>query len=146
MTDDEILDAILAREGGYVDHPQDAGRCTNHGITLATLSAWRGHAVTCDDVKNLQDSEAREIYRQHYIAPLDGMPNEVRHQAIDIAVNSGVGTARALVSRAYANKRSRPVQVQLVIERLRFYARLVKRKPSQSVFLEGWINRAVGFL
>lgn len=36
MTKDEIFAAILSREGGYVDHPDDRGGPTHWGITLTT--------------------------------------------------------------------------------------------------------------
>lgn len=45
-------------EGGYVDHPADPGGATNLGITIHTLRAWRGAAVTKQDVKNLTVAEA----------------------------------------------------------------------------------------
>jgi lysozyme family protein len=147
MTDEAILDRILSHEGGFVNHPLDAGKATNYGITLATLSEWRGKPVTVDDVRSMDVEEARAIYRNRYIRPFDAMalPPELKAQVVDIAVNSGVTTARGLLSRAQ-QQTARPVAVQLVIERLRFYARIVKGKPTQSVFIEGWINRAVSFL
>jgi lysozyme family protein len=147
MTDEQILDGILAREGGFVNHPLDAGKATNFGITTATLADWRGKPVTADDVRDMQVEEARAIYRARYVRPFDRLelPPELKAQVVDIAVNSGVTTARGLLSRAQ-QQTSRPVPVALVIERLRFYARLVKGKPSQVVFLEGWFNRAVSFL
>lgn len=39
MTKDEIFAAILSREGGYVDHPDDRGGPTHWGITLTTARA-----------------------------------------------------------------------------------------------------------
>ena len=33
----EIAREIVAREGGFVDDPDDPGGPTNHGVTLATL-------------------------------------------------------------------------------------------------------------
>ena len=33
----EIAEEIVAREGGYVNDPDDPGGATNHGVTLATL-------------------------------------------------------------------------------------------------------------
>ena len=146
MTDEQILDAVLLREGGYINHPADPGKCTNRGITIGTLRQWRGQDVTCEDVRDLTDAEAREIYRQFYLAPFAGMTPDMKPQVVDIAVNSGVSTARALLSRAQQVQTGRSLGTQLVIERLRFYARIVKAKPTQSIFLLGWIERACSFL
>jgi lysozyme family protein len=147
MSDDAILDGILRREGGFVNHKLDAGKATNFGITQATLSEWRGRPASVDDVRDMPVEEAKAIYRSRYIKPFDAMqlPAELKAQVVDIAVNSGVTTARGLLVRAQ-QQTARPVTVQLVIERLRFYARIVKTKPTQAVFLEGWLMRAVEFL
>lgn len=144
MTDDQILDAILHREGGYVNDPLDRGRCTNRGITIDTLREWRGHPVSCADVEALSDEEAREIYRARYLAPFDGLDPALKPQVVDLAVNAGVGRAKALL--ALARQSSKPIQVALTVERLKHYARLVKADTSQAKFLPGWINRAVEFL
>jgi lysozyme family protein len=144
VTDDQLLRAILSREGGYVDDPVDRGRCTKYGITRTTLQEWRGRLTMCADVRNLTEDEACEIYRARYIRPFDGIDDSVRPQVIDIAVNSGVTRARALL--ALAQQGPKPLNTQLVIERLKHYARLVQADSSQSRFLGGWINRAVSFL
>jgi lysozyme family protein len=67
MTDDAIISEVLAREGGYVDHPADRGGPTNFGITLATLADFVGHPVTASDVRLLDETTARTIYRSRYI-------------------------------------------------------------------------------
>lgn len=139
-TDDEILDRILAREGGYVHHPADPGRATKFGITQATLSHWRQRDVTADEVAALTADEARAIYTAWYVAPFADLPDRIREHAIDIAVHSGVGTARILVQRAGRQP------IRLVGERLRYLGRLVRAKPSLSVFLVGWIERCLSFL
>lgn len=41
-TVDEMIDAIIRREGGYVNHPADRGGPTRYGITMATLSEELG--------------------------------------------------------------------------------------------------------
>jgi len=144
MTDDQILRDILSREGGYVNDPLDRGRCTKYGITRTTLQEWRGKLTMCADVRNLTEDEACEIYRARYIKPFDGIDESVKSQVIDIAVNSGVTRARALL--ALAEQGPKPLNTQLVIERLKHYARLVQADNSQARFLNGWINRAVSFL
>lgn len=145
MTDDDLLDRLIAREGGYVDHPFDKGGPTNFGITQTTLSRWRGRHCTPDEVKTLSEREAREIYRQWYLAPFADAPADVREHLIDIGVNSGVVTAKQLWTKAQAQTR-RPPRVQLVVERLRHYAALVKARPERSAFIAGWVERAVNFL
>ena len=37
QTVEEIAAQIVAREGGYVDDPDDPGGATNHGVTIGTL-------------------------------------------------------------------------------------------------------------
>jgi len=144
MTDDDILDGILRREGGYVNDPTDRGGCTNRGITRATLQGWRKRSVTCDDVRQMPESEARDIYRAQYVAPFAGVNPEVKAHAVDIAVTSGTAVASTLLLRAANGPRS--LAVQLVVERLKFFAKIVKADPSQVKFFSGWVNRAVEFL
>lgn len=146
MTDEQILADILRREGGFVNHPADPGKATNFGITQATLSEWRRAPASVEDVRALTSDEACAIYRARYLAPFVDAEPAVRAQLVDIAVNSGVGRARQLLARAEQNRRERSLQLQLVIERLKFYAGLVKHRPQSAVFLPGWINRATEFL
>jgi lysozyme family protein len=147
VTDDAILARILEHEGGYVNHPSDPGKATNFGITQATLGSWMGRQASEHDVRNLTVDVAKAIYRARYIRPFDAMnlAPEIKAQVVDIAVNSGVTTARAMLAEAQKHQ-DRDLDVQLVIERLRHYARIVKGKPTQSVFLLGWVNRAVAYL
>lgn len=139
MTDADILDAILDREGGYVHDPADAGGETAWGVSK------RYHPELWTDGPPTRE-QASELYRRQYLAPFaEIVPIELRAQATDIAVNCGVLVARTLLNKAL-HQTKRPAEVQLVIERLRYCIRLVKARPSQVKFLEGWFNRSVEFL
>ena len=76
MTDDDIIAAIIRREGGFVDHAADRGGPTKYGITLAVLAAWRGKAVYGADVQALTQEEARRIYQAHYLTPFAAIKND----------------------------------------------------------------------
>jgi lysozyme family protein len=71
------------------------------GITHKTLSAWRGTEVTVEDVKNLTQEEAGEIYRANYWNALncDGLPPGIDLVAFDFGVNAGVGRAAKLLQK-----------------------------------------------
>ena len=100
MTVDEIIDDILQREGGYVDHVDDKGGATNHGMSLRYISGigldLDGDGdVDKDDVKLVTLDIARTYYRRDfYFRPhLDALPFELQAQMFDFAINSGPGRA-----------------------------------------------------
>ena len=73
MTVDDILEHVLANEGGYVDDPRDAGGETMLGITKAVARA-NGYA---GPMRDLTRAKALDIYRgQYVIAPGFGRASE----------------------------------------------------------------------
>ncbi|MEC5321598.1 putative peptidoglycan-binding domain-containing protein [Brenneria populi subsp. brevivirga] len=62
MTKDDIFNAILDREGGYVNHPADKGGATNWGVTEKVA---RAHGYT-GDMQSLSRQQALEIYEADY--------------------------------------------------------------------------------
>ena len=55
-----VLALISATAAHAADMPGDPGGATNMGITRATLAAWRGHAVSKDEVLSLERDEAED--------------------------------------------------------------------------------------
>lgn len=103
MTTDEILDELLAREGGWRDQvTRPDGTIdppTNLGITLPVLQNWRlifyqQGVTTAADLAQLDPAEARLIYKARYIDQPGFTPANIpfeplRIQLIDFGVNSG---------------------------------------------------------
>lgn len=163
MTDDVIIERIIAREGGYVDHPADRGGPTKYGITRNTLEHWRGFAVSSDDIAKLTKDEAKEILRFQYIVQpgFDHLDDDrLRAIVVDTAVHSGARRAVVLLQRALdvtedgilghetlnaANQLestdAEKLMVKVLTERMRFLADLVAKSPDQLAFLRGWTER-----
>jgi uncharacterized protein (TIGR02594 family) len=82
-------------EGAYVDHPEDPGGATNMGITLRTLSEWRGRPVSKAEVRALSRQEAWQIMKARYydIIRGDDLPLPVAVAVYNAAVLSGTGRA-----------------------------------------------------
>lgn len=160
-----LIDDILRREGGFVDHPADRGGATNFGITQETLAAWRGHPVTVEDVRKLTRDEAAEIYAARYV--LEPRFADIEHEAlaalvVDCGVNHGTGRAARWLQQAAdvtpdgivgpltlaaVNSLDGDVLYRAVLaERCRFYGQLITGDPSQAVFAAGWANRVAEFI
>jgi len=165
MTTEAIIDGIIEREGGFVHHLADRGGPTNMGITLGTLSSYRGHPVTAADVAALTEVEARAVYRRRYINEpgfLQIGDDALRAVLVDDAVLSGPATAITTLQKALlvpADGKLGPVTlaavnaagpealiVSLSKARCLRFARLVQHDPSQLPFLAGWLTRALSFL
>ena len=66
-----IADEFVAREGGYVNDPDDPGGATNHGVTIHTvrrlgLDLEGDGQVDEQDVRVLDRDLAVEIFVDHY--------------------------------------------------------------------------------
>lgn len=167
-----MIDDVIRREGGFVDHPADRGGPTKFGITQATLSRHLGRPATAREVAGLSDDVAREIYRHHYYeAPqIDRLPPRIQPLVLDAAVNHGAPRAIRMVQRVCVAAGFGPLRIDgvvgprtrrvadaceramgdwlvaaLVEERRNFYHGLVARDPGQRVFLDGWLNRIAAF-
>ena len=160
MTFDELIGPLLDREGGYVDHKNDRGGATNHGITQRVLTEWQSaHANPYKDVRALTRDDAAEIYRFLYWRPArcDDMPEAVREIHFDTAVNSGVRRANKLLQAAAGvdddgvigeqtmaavqAMDGRLLKARYLAARYAFYGDIINRDRSQLVFMAGWMNR-----
>lgn len=101
MKVDDYIDALIAREGGYVDHPADRGGPTNWGITEQVARAFGYHGRMQDMPRAL----AKSIYLERYWeAPKFNLVNEhsapVAEELLDTGVNMGTGVAARFLQRA----------------------------------------------
>ncbi len=101
MNIDGLLDGLLAREGGYADHPADKGGPTNWGITQATARS----AGFMGQMRDLPKSLARDIYRKRYwLDPgfdrVCGLAPPIAAELFDTGVNMGPMVATAILQRA----------------------------------------------
>ena len=89
----DTIAALIAREGGFTNHPDDSGGPTNYGITQATLQWWLKRPVTLADVQAITPELASEIYTTLYVKNpgFDQLevPDYFKDHLIDFGVNSG---------------------------------------------------------
>jgi lysozyme family protein len=104
MKDIEAIAAeIVAREGGYVNDPDDPGGPTKYGVTLATLRRLgidtdRDGAVTLNDLKRLDRAGAARIFLKHYYyrPRISDLPEPLRASVFDMYVNAGANAVKLL--------------------------------------------------
>ena len=98
---DGLIDALIEREGGYVNHPADRGGSTCFGITEAVARA-HGYAGA---MRSLPRDEAAAIYRRLYwLRPrFDQVARRaarVAAELFDTGVNMGPAVAATFLQRA----------------------------------------------
>lgn len=170
MTDAELIERVIDREGGYVDNPADGGGPTKYGVTIATLSSWRGYECTAADVEGMTRDEARLILTERYlIEPGIGRIKDgnLRLTVLDAAVHHGPRQAVRFLQRAIAVPddgvignvtlaavetlaEPRTIARRFLAERTRFFGRIISGNltdadkdgiPDNAEFAAGWLDR-----
>ena len=101
MTLNGLIDALIAREGGYVDHPADRGGPTRWGVTQAVA---RAHGYR-DDMRHYPRADAADVYKRIYWTRpgLDGVAEQsprIAAELFDTGVNMGPPVAAGFLQRA----------------------------------------------
>ena len=99
----EIAEEIVAREGGFVNDPDDPGGATNHGVTIHTM---RRLGIDLDgdgdvdvaDVHRLSRAQAVDLYVEHYFdrPRIGALPEAIQATVFDMHVNAGPNAVKIL--------------------------------------------------
>lgn len=154
---------LLQLEGGYVNHPDDSAGPTNKGITLATYRDYCGQDKTVKDLLNISYGTWQDIMKDMYWdkCRADEIENQsVAEIVVDWCVNSGMvglrkvqeiagckpdGIAGPITLSMINSYNPKELHERIWNARRQFYVNIVKRSPTQKVFMNGWMNRLAMF-
>lgn len=165
MADYQKLVPIIKKwEGGFVNDPSDSGGATNKGVTLSTFRSFYGSNKTVEDLKNLSDTQWLHIFLNGYWNKCQA--SNINNQSIanifvDWAWGSGPVTAIKQVQKIVGtdvdgivgqktldaiNKKDPQTLFNAIKKaRIEFVENLVKQRPKDAKFLQGWKNRINSF-
>ena len=166
---EDFAGKLLRLEGGYVNHPLDRGGPTKYGVILSVWQEY-GHDkdgdgdIDAKDIKKLSEDDARyiakKIFWDYFLSDLI-LNQSLAEFIVDWGYNSGRKTVAKIVQRLVNVTVDGIVGPQTVtaitcadqellfnalkIERKVFLNNIIKRKPDQIVFYDGWMNRVNSF-
>lgn len=106
MTFDEAFERLLGHEGGLQSRADDRGNWTGGRVGVGRLVGTKygisAAAYPGEDIPGLTLDRAKELYRRDYWGPAgcDAVPDALRFDLFDHAVNSGVRTAVQALQQA----------------------------------------------
>jgi lysozyme family protein len=166
---EDFAGKLLRLEGGYVNHPLDKGGPTKYGVIL---SVWQEYGYDKDedgdideeDIKQLNEDDARFIAKKifwDYFQADFIINRSIAEFIVDWGYNSGRRTVAKILQRILKVNIDGFIGTQtlttingvdqqklfdlLKIERKVFLNNIIKRKPDQIVFYDGWMKRVNSF-
>lgn len=94
MNFDQAFERLIGHEGGYVNNPADPGGETKFGISR--------RAYPLENIKAMTLERAKVLYLRDYWGPAgcDAVPDGIKFDLFDMAVNGGVISATKCLQRA----------------------------------------------
>lgn len=94
MNFDQAFEKLIGHEGGYVNNPADPGGETKFGVSR--------RAYPLENIKAMTLERAKVLYLHDYWGPAgcDAVPDAIKFDLFDMAVNSGPVTAVKTLQRA----------------------------------------------
>jgi len=98
---EQFINEVIAREGGYVNDPDDSGKETNFGVTVAVA---RAHHYM-GSMRDMRHEVAFEIYEARYWDAIKAdalieLSETIAVEMIDTAVNMGARRASVFLQRS----------------------------------------------
>lgn len=160
---EKLVPLILAWEGGFSNHPNDTGGATNKGVTIGTFTQYRKQkgmpSPSVTELKNISDDEWMDILKTLYWDrwKADKINNQsIANLLVDWYWMSGSygikypqevlgvkadGLVGNITLSAINESDQKVLFDKLWERRKKHFDDIVKRNPSQQVFLNGWMNR-----
>lgn len=99
----QMAEEIVAREGGYVNDPDDPGGATKYGVTIHTmrrlgLDLDGDGKVDAEDVRRITREQAVTIFLTHYFLKprIAELPEPLHATVFDMYVNAGGNAVKIL--------------------------------------------------
>jgi len=155
----QALDFLKKLEGGEVDHESDKGGHTNYGVTQGAYDVYReSRSHPKRSVEHITDAEISEFYRDGYwLVAGYGLPDPLDFVVFQFGVVAGPGRSVKLLQKLLSVKQdgvcgwitkdaAKLSNVPCLCEEHcqaqgDYFDKIVKRDPSQEVFIKGWHNR-----
>lgn len=153
---EKCIYVVLKNEGGYQCNPSDWGNYA-HGKLVGTKYGIAARYFPDEDIKNLTERRAKEIYFNWYWLPmdLDGIQDELSALHIfDHGVNAGRKRSILMAQEIVEVKKDGicgsvtknaingwwTFRDEFITARIEYYEKIAKVR-NNIIFLEGWKNR-----
>lgn len=106
MDFDDAFALLIGNEGKFTDNPQDSGNWTTGKCRQGQLKGTKYGISAASypelDICNLTLEQAKNIYQRDfwYLLNIDRMPENIRFDLFDLAVNCGKTKAKQILQKA----------------------------------------------
>lgn len=146
----------LENEGGYVNHPNDPGGETNFGISkrsfpdvnIKALNKKKAIQIYYEKFWKNQNfyllNDEKLVYKVFDMSVLMGTQRAVRILQETLNDKGAKLKLDGLLGELTANSANKNIRVleDYILNLEKYFRNLVKERPSQKVFLKGWLRRA----